>query len=611
MPGELKTRNFILGLLLIPALIAAVYGVAISAPFVYDDRIHIVENPYVTSFRSIFDFSAARALWNHPYGLSARPLLMLTYGLNYAVSGFNPAPFRLTNYLIHAANSFFVFLIMWELGKAPVSQQRRVRMAFLAGALFAVHPLMTESVTYIAGRSSSLCALFYFAGVYGVLLAGRASPHQRSMLLIFVLGCAFTGWLVKQEAVTLPVAGITLIWLPWPGATGRRERGGRRGQWVATAFLVAGIGLLLILQAGSLKTVSTDTQRNEVLVGAGFEETPEFWPYFWTSLKEWTTYYLWRLFFPAKLNVDPQSALVHGPSFWVLASLACILGLVAAAYCFRKRAPIISAGIALLLVSPLSAYCLFPLADVVAEHRAYITALGAVIILAFVVSSMPRALLMSCLLIFAFALQTRARNAVWNDEVLLWQDAALQAPDKPRPHFNLGGLYRVRGQVDRSITEYEIILQHYPEHSSALNNLASIYLDLNNLSRAEELIAPVVARQSTFAPAYQTLAIVRIRQGRFDEAQGLLYRANELNPYQPMVHHNLGDVLVNKGQLEKAMIEYTRELQLNPNSLPTHLNLAKTYEMAGFREKSIEHYRILQRADPNNREAHDALTRLQ
>src|SRR5207244_3482201 len=188
--------------------------------------------------------------------------------------------------------------------------------------------------------------------------------------------------------------------------------------------------------------------------------------------------------------------------------------------------------------SPLAAYCLFPLADVVAEHRAYITALGAVIILAFVVSSMPRDLLISCLLISAFALQTRARNAVWNDDELLSQDAALQAPDKPRP---IGGR----------------------------------------------------------------------RKGRFEEAQALLYRANELSPYQPMVHHNLGDVFVNKGQLEKAMIEYTRELQVNPNSLPTHLNLAKTYDMAGFREKSIEHYRILLRADPNNREAHDALTRLQ
>ena len=165
--------------------------------------------------------------------------------------------------------------------------------------------------------------------------------------------------------------------------------------------------------------------------------------------------------------------------------------------------------------------------------------------------------------------------------------------------------------MDRAITEYEMILHHYPEHSSALNNLASIYLDWNNLSRVEELLAPVVARRSTFAPAYQTLAIVRIRQGRFDEAQGLLYRTNELSLYQPMVHHNLGDVFVNKGQLEKAMIEYTRELQLNPNSLPTHLNLAKTYDMAGFREKSIEHYHILLRADPNNREAHDALTRLQ
>ena len=87
MPSEVQTRHFIPGLVLIPALIAAVYGVSISAPFVYDDRI-LIQSPYVNSFRSIFDFSAVRSLWNHPYGLSARPLLTLTYGLNYALSPF-------------------------------------------------------------------------------------------------------------------------------------------------------------------------------------------------------------------------------------------------------------------------------------------------------------------------------------------------------------------------------------------------------------------------------------------------------------------------------------------------------------------------------------------
>src|SRR5207247_8236697 len=133
--------------------------------------------------------------------------------------------------------------------------------------------------TYIAGRSSSLCGMFYFAGLYGVLLAGRASPYKRALLLVFVLGCTLMGWLVKQEAVTLPVAGIALIWLTWPTATGRRA------QWMSTGILAAGIVLFLILQIQPVKMVSAANQKNDVLVGAGFEVTPEFCTYLWTSLK--------------------------------------------------------------------------------------------------------------------------------------------------------------------------------------------------------------------------------------------------------------------------------------------------------------------------------------
>src|SRR5206468_1290235 len=110
------------------------------------------------------------------------------------------------------------------------------------------------------------------------------------------------------------------------------------------------------------------------------------------------------------------------------ASLVCLLCLGAGAFLLRKRNPPISASMSLILISPLAAYCLFPLADVVAEHRAYITVLGAVIIVSALIVRFPRPALVSCLIIFAYGWQTRERNRFWNDEVLLWQDAARQAP---------------------------------------------------------------------------------------------------------------------------------------------------------------------------------------
>jgi len=81
--------------------------------------------------------------------------------LNYALSGAQPAGFRITNIVIHSINSVLVLLIVFELGKATaLAKKGRFQLALLAAALFATHPLLTESVTYIAGRSSSLCATF-------------------------------------------------------------------------------------------------------------------------------------------------------------------------------------------------------------------------------------------------------------------------------------------------------------------------------------------------------------------------------------------------------------------------------------------------------------------
>src|SRR6185369_10435570 len=132
------------------------YGPSVSAPFVYDDRDHVVESPLVRAFQTALDIPAMRAVFDQPIALS-RPLLTITYGINYGAYGLDPVVFRRVNLIIHTINAILVFLIAWELGVlAPLQRGQRFALGFLASALFAVHPLLTESVTYISGRSSSL-----------------------------------------------------------------------------------------------------------------------------------------------------------------------------------------------------------------------------------------------------------------------------------------------------------------------------------------------------------------------------------------------------------------------------------------------------------------------
>jgi Tfp pilus assembly protein PilF len=600
-PGRIKP----LALLLIPLAVAIAYGDAFHAPFAFDDRIHILENPLVTSFKTVSDWDAIIQMFKSS-GLSGRPLLVLTYGMNYAASGANPEAFRFVNLFIHATNCFLVFAIAMELAACfRIDIKNRFWPALLAALLFAAHPLLTEAVTYIAGRSASLCGTFYFAGLYAALRAGREQRRQTWILLALTGIFTVLALLVKQDAFTLPAACIVLVWFAWPPAMSIKTR------WAATVFLATITALAVGLQVGELAALSQTTQRNSALVAAGFEPTLGFVPYVLTSIASYSSYYLWRLPVPVRLSVDPQVNVITtwmSPAF--VASLAVVLSLTVLAIWLRNRRPLLSIGIGLVIISPLSAYCVFPLADVVAEHRAYISAFGVVIVFADALMMLRFRAVIAFALIAVFAGMSIARNAVWSDEVLLWEDARQKAPEKIRPHVNLGALYQSKGQFDQAIREYQFVLAREPRHSSALANLASIHLERNNLAAAEDLLSRAIAQGTEFSAAYLNIGVVRLRQGRFDESRALLERAIALNPNQLMAHLDLGDVLFNQGQPSKAIDHYLAEIRINPSFQMTHAHLARAYELTGMREKAIEQYRIAAALNPADSEVQAALNRL-
>ena len=561
-------------LLALPVLVILLYSNAERAPFVFDDRIHILDNPYVRAFRSTLDSEAISKLIHNPSGLASRPLLLATYGWNFASTGMDAGAFRRINWLIHAVNALLVFLIAFEIAANAGAAGRRFQAALFSGALFAAHPLLTESVTYVSGRSSSLCATFYFMGLFAVLRAGR-SKSLRWPLLAALIVCTLIGLLVKQEAITLPAAGVVLIWLAWPETETIRRR------LTATSTLALGTVLILAIQYRPLADTSATTQNNWELLAAGFESTLAFFPYFLTAITAYCSYYLWRFVLPVNLSLDPEIATVSTPlSAPFLISVIVLCALVYAAFCLHKSRTMLVCGIGLILVSPLSAYCVFPLADVVAEHRAYISVLGLVLVLADLIVSLPGAARISVwlCLIGLYGWLTIERNAVWNSEIALWQDASQKAPEKVRPHLNLGALYQISGQRDQAIREYEFVLQRDSNHSAAVSNLGALYLEVQEPGKAEELLVRAVEQKSVYPNVYLNLGVLRLRQGRYDEARDLLRQALKFNPRQAMAHLNLGDILFNQGRPADAIKEYLEEIEVNPDFALTHLHLAQAQE---------------------------------
>jgi protein O-mannosyl-transferase len=599
-------RNLFRPVIVLPLLIAALYSTVAYAPFVYDDRIHIVENPLVLGFHSPFETASWRALVRTAFGWSGRPLLFLTYGLNHAVSGLDPSRFRMLNIVIHAINALLVFAIALQLAKwAGRNRSEAKWIAWIAGLVFATHPLATESVAYIAGRSSSLCAMFYFAGIFAFLRAGIASSKAAASWASLAVASFVGAILVKQDGMVLPMVVCALALFAWPSSVSWR----RRGAAIAIAVVVAAGALLL--QRSSMEDVRRTTLENETLVAAGFNRTLTPAIYTRTAVKEWTFYYLWRFFLPVHLSVDPAPQDVVTPWSWsFLFSVVMIIGLCAMVIGLHRHDRVLSSSLILILVSPLAAYCAFPLADVVSEHRAYITLLGAAVLIAAIVARMPYRLWLTAGVLVIFAGLTIDRNAVWANEQRLWEDASLKAPDALRPHLNLGAIYQTGGMPARAGPEYERVLAQAPNHDAALANLGSLYLDQGQLDRAEALLDRAVSRNSAFPAVYLNLGVVRLRQQRYPEAKTLLEHARKLNPRQLMIGLNLGDIAFNERRLGDAIPEYLGELKLNPSSIITHFHLAKAYEATSAIPDAIEHYRIVLAANPGNAEVIATLRQL-
>src|SRR3989442_14419117 len=109
----------------IPLIVVVLYRASIGSPFVYDDRIHLFENTDVTGFHGLMDSASVFRIFQGKFALLGRPVLMLTYGLNYLYSGTDPSGFRLTNLFIHTANCFLVFFLILQLSRKSREKTNR------------------------------------------------------------------------------------------------------------------------------------------------------------------------------------------------------------------------------------------------------------------------------------------------------------------------------------------------------------------------------------------------------------------------------------------------------------------------------------------------------
>lgn len=631
-----KPLLFIYQITLIIVVSVLLYLYTIGNNFVYDDKFTVVNNYLIRSWHKvpiIFSsdyFTAAGEL-------SYRPLVTLSYFIDYSLWRLNPIGYHLTNLFLHSLNTVLLFFLLirlfstinGETNKEPNQAFPRnsggsfsgftaakTSVPFMASLIFCTHPLLAEAVNAISYREDLLATSFYFAAFLFYL-----TSHQHRPIVWYAasLICYLMGLFSKEITITFPV----LIVL-YDTMTGGKTRLAYKGIRYYIGYALVSVFYILI------RFVFLHNPTESYIP----YPHDSLWVNFLTMSKVLASY-IKLLFFPVNLNADYIVPYATSPlEISFISSLLLIISVVVITYRLFFYSKILFISVLWFFITLLPVMNIVPIENIMAERYLYIPLVGFCIPVGFLLNRIPifrtkQKLLNSCsftfivtLILIGFSWQTCRISKIWFDDLSLWSMTAKRSPQSSRAHNNLGVLYKKMGLMDAAIREYTTAIQIKPDYSEAHGNLANIYLDKglsildkqtlskthNNLAKAyidEGHLKNAIAeykKSLEISPFNETahfnLGVTYGKLGLSGNAETEYENVIQINTNNPHAHNNLGNIYEDKGLLEKALAEYQRSLSIDPNSAITHNNIGNVYFKKGALDEAILEYRIAAKHDP-------------
>jgi len=520
------------------------YSPAMHTAFLFDDS----KQQFATS-----SASDPLSSWIGP----VRPLLMFSYFVNTRISLQDTWSYHFFNIVIHILAGILVFLVIRRLMEwAGADESSRTPFAACGAFLFLLHPLQTESVAYISGRSESLCGMFSAACLAAFLYRRSAAISWAGVAAVVALFGAAV--LTKEQAVVLPVLFVlTDIW--WnPDSPLRSVLANWKLYVVLAAGAAAGVALFwrLILGVGTAGS-------------AGFAMKDFTWyQYLFTQFRVIFAY-LFNFVLPVRLNVDwdfpiSRSLFDHGAIF----GLAGLLALAALAWRYRRNFPLAGYGYFMFLVLLAPTSSILPIKDPIADRRMYLPVLGLILVaidLLRRVKVEPKVLATgAAIVIVAATAATHARAEVWSDPVLLWQDTALKSPNKSRAHFQLAFAYFDQGRYDLAVAEFEKTASREPPTTDLLVDWGLAYDGLNQPEKALEKFRQAAAIEPT-AHIYTQIGYVLAKRAAWKEAMEAFDTAQKLDANFAITYMYKGQVRLATNEPAAAVTEFQHALALDPS----------------------------------------------
>ena len=577
-------------------LVLAAYARVFHAGFIWDDESHLTQNPCIVGPLGLKEiWTSTRAVYY--------PLVLTTFWALHRFVGLLPFPYHLVTVLMHAASA----VLLWR-----VLRQLEVSGAWLGAALWALHPVMVQSVAWVTELKNTQSCLFYLLSISFFL----NWEEQRRVIGLFrkqsgfvfslSLGCFLLATLSKPSVVMLPVVLALCVW--W-----RRGRIGWKDAIPVAPFLFI----------STLSSAWTIWEQKFHASAVG----PE-WAQTWTErviiAGRAIWFYLAKLFWPHPLSFIYPRWEIHS-SQWVayLPLLAATAGLIVVWSLPGKagRAAFFAAAYYVISLFPILGFfsVYFFRYSFVSDHFQYLASMGPLALVGsamtesfrrLIVPASPgrvavvlRLVLCSGLLLLVATL-TWQQSAAYRDLITLYTTTLANNPGCWMAHYNLGIAFHDRGESDQAITHYRQAIALRPDYAEAHYNLGRLLAEKGESNDAINHYEAALAINSADVETHNNLGATLFQAGRVDDAIVHYQKALAVRPGYTNASCNLAAALLSKGDMDGAISNYLACVAALPNQAEAQYNLASALFRKGRLDEAIVHYEKALELLPENPDAY-------
>lgn len=546
---QYSSRALILFVISIIILGFAVYSNSLNGKFVWDDEILIKGNTYIQDWSKLSklfteDIGAGSA---HKYNFY-RPLQMLTYMVDYSIWGLNVVGYHLTNIILHILVALCICWLVNILFNDKF-------LSFVTAILFVAHPIHTEAVTYLSGRTDPLATFFI---LLCFILYIKGLELKSAKVYIFMVLSYLAALLSRESSLILP-----LLILLYHYAFKKKLVLRKYLPLLAIAFIYIILRLTILKFLLSIVPHPTISQR---ILG------------FFVAIAS----YCKLLFLPFNLHFvyEYKPFNLTNPVTILGAAILFLLSI----YAFRKRKTnkLIFFSVYWFFIALLPVANIYPINAHMAEHWLYMPSIGFFIILAKVLSSgysykkfRTISIVFTILLLAFYSILTIRQNNYWREPIAFYKRALQHAPHSLRAYNNLGVAYVNIGKNEEAIASFKKALEINPDDAKIYYNLGNTYKIIGKYEEAIAFYNSAIAITPNDITVYNNLGNAYVDIGKYEEAIGAYKRALKINPAYGSAHANLALAYYDVKQYDLAVKHCDRAVELGAKVNPEFLKLLK------------------------------------